>query len=332
MLQCLLHTSVGDKNCQPAKTAMDVIAMEVDAETEEGDDCEAAMVNLLECLLPDDLLVTIVQDHDIQAQWAAFPFLMQLFRAQDPEKIREYYTHSDRWEEIQDVHRQLWPGHGLPQILVSKHESKEDTAGQGVFLKHKSMPTSFAVSWLAWAVSNSKRMPPDRLRSQQFLRRLLTHVLAVAGTLRFNILRVGDRNASLAEVQVTSLNDQLNARALWTQAVHRSLQTTWNRKRLDENHPLESSDDRPSFIDVIIFGLDPKCQPANLWLKPLASTILAQTASWMDDNIARLAVSADERNQSRQKNRKLSKSINWLAMANLAMFLINENDPWFKKR
>ena len=32
--------------------------MEVDAENEEGDDCEAAMVNLLECLLPYDLLVS----------------------------------------------------------------------------------------------------------------------------------------------------------------------------------------------------------------------------------------------------------------------------------
>ena len=223
-------------------------------------------------------------------------FCWNLFSTQDEESIRSHFN--SKMSEIEDIHRNIWPDCEVPSLLRSKHGAQPQQGG--LYLKKLAMPTSFAFCWLVWAISKNKRMRPERDKSKKFARRLLKHVLAVAGTLHFQIKPVG-RNSQATAVQVSDRNSCVDSRCFWNAVLKGRIVPFWEAKRNDvADDDVTSTWDRPDWIDYILFSLDPKKGACTL-LQPVIWTILAQTALWVDNNVSRLALSTDDRRQNPSK-------------------------------
>lgn len=308
-------------------------AMDIEEGADEND--QAALVGLIECILPQDVLVTMVDPHGdtpdraIQAQWAVVPLMRRIFRAKNETKLHVLFT--EKFAEVQETHRELWPGFGPPKMLQSKHQratanSDSEAEPQIVYLKQKSVPTSMAMAWLAWGASKSRRMAEDRSRTLSYLKELLDHVLQRAGKLDFRVVKIGRPQDGETSVQVSAMNPYLNSRLLWTKSQDCRIVPTWELCRIDSKHAVSSGADRPHWLDIVAFAVDSKGGLAQRLLKPLAFTLLAQAASWMDDNMSRLALEASEFQRTGRKNRFQSKAANFLAMVQAANFLLQENE------
>ena len=292
---------------------------------------DSSLVPLLVCTLPDGLFITIIDEgKELQSQWWLVPLMSQIFSTKDSDALRDHF--GSKFPQFRKIHEEMWPGFELPPILLSKFESESsegNVAGphQPVFLRQKTVPTSVAMAMLGWAVSMGKRMPKERLKSQNFMRHLLTHVLTVAGTLSFDVVPVGKGLAGRT-IQISTLNDCLQFQDLWTTTFKGRIAPRWNfRKLAADDDQVTSNWDRPQWIDFILFSLDPTNTSAVDILKPLAFNILAQVASWMDGNMSKLAVTAESIDQIRQKTRRETMVLTNQVMRDAAMFLLHDNDP-----
>ena len=297
--------------------------MDVDEDDDGGHSRDANLVPLEIHSLPDGLWVTVIdRGQELQAQWDVMTFLLNLFSTQDEESIRSHFN--SKMSEIEDIHRNIWPDCEVPSLLRSKHGAQPQQGG--LYLKKLAMPTSFAICWLVWAISKNKRMRPERDKSKKFARRLLKHVLAVAGTLHFQIKPVG-RNSQATAVQVSDRNSCVDSRCFWNAVLKGRIVPFWEAKRNDvADDDVTSTWDRPDWIDYILFSLDPK-KGARTLLQPVIWTILAQTALWVDNNVSRLALSTDDRRQTRQKNQQEHLLVRNAVAIDAAVFLLFENDP-----
>ena len=291
---------------------------------------ESTLVNILECALPGETTVTILLDENVQSQWSVTSFLRNIFCTQDTDSLRQHFM--QKTDEIKDIHEKIWPGYTVPPMYMSRHDQAEssDIRGENLgptFLKTKTIPTSLAVSWLVWSVSKSKRREIDRVKSQKFLRNLLEHVLEAAGTLRFSVVAIGRPNARAQDVQISHRNDFFDHEKLWDNRVRGRIVRVWEEARLRQDSQITSNWDRPQWIDFVVFALDPKSGSAPQLLAPLAWSILAQTAEWMDNNMERLAVSSQSIRNSRQKNREETMRVTKSVLTSLAQFLLYENEP-----
>lgn len=296
----------------------------MDVDLDDGVDADFGKANLAKlcnCVLPSELLVTIVDDGvSGQCQWAVLPLMRQLFSTKREMKLRDNFR--DKESEVKDIHLLLWPGVIVPEPAISKHE-KEFEEGQSVFLKQKAMATSLAISWMTWAVSKAKRMPPDRAKSQVFLRSLLNHVLEVAGTLSLRVVRAGDGQE--ISMRVSTRNPFFQSGNLWTRAIRGSIVHRWESRRVDANEEqVTSSHDRPHWIDFILFACHPQAGCSHL-LMPLALQMLAQIAFWMDENMSRLALDVQVLQKNRQKNEFQSKFVLRQELTEAAEFMLREN-------
>ena len=299
--------------------------MDVDSDDDgvNADFGKANLAKLCHCVLPGELMVTIVDDGlSGQCQWAVLPLMRQLFSTKRDMKLRDNFR--GKGSEVKDIHLLLWPGVIVPESAISKHE-KEFEEGQAVFLKQKTMATSLAIAWMTWAVSKAKRMPPERARSQAFLRSLLNHVLEVAGTLSLRVVRAGQFDGQEISMRVSTRNPFFNSDNLWTRAIRGSIVHRWESRRVDENEEqVTSGHDRPHWIDFILFACDPHAGCSHL-LVPLALQMLAQIAFWMDENMSRLALDVQVLQQNRQKNEFQSKFVLRQELTEAAEFMLREN-------
>ena len=300
---------------------------------ENADIVDASLVPLLNCTLPNGLFVTIIDEgQELQSQWWLVPLMSQIFSTKDSESLRDHFT--SKFPQFRKIHEEMWPGFELPPILLSKFESEssegdKSVAGphQPVFLRQKTVPTSVAMAMLGWAVSKGKRMPKERLKSQDFMRQLLNHVLAVAGTLSFDVVPVG-KGLPGRTIRVSTLNDCLDFQDLWIVTLKGRIAPRWNfRKLAADDEQVTSNWDRPQWIDFILFSLDPTNTSAVDILRRPALNILAQVASWMDGNMSKLAVTAESIGQIRQKTRRETMVLTNQVMRDAAMFLLHDNDP-----
>lgn len=288
-------------------------------------DCQA--VPLLECTLPESLVVTVVDKcKQHQCQWEIWALPRCIFRTKDFDQLREYFR--KKKEEINDFHRSLWPGFPIPPLLRSKHDCDTDDTdqGQGVYLKHRTVPTSLAFPWMSWAVSRPRRMPQDRSKSQRLLRAFLEHVLEKAGTLTFRVKRIGHQLSRETTVQVTQREPCFDSTTLWTRPVHVRLQAVWEAQRTDrENVSVQSMLSHPHWADLILFGMDPN--GGARVIKPLSYTLFAQLAHWVDNptNMSSLALTAEEFEESRQKNRIQGMAVNRQALMEAILYALYEN-------
>lgn len=300
---------------------------------ENADIVDASLVPLLNCTLPNGLFVTIIDEgQELQSQWWLVPLMSQIFSTKDSESLRDHFT--SKFPQFRKIHEEMWPGFELPPILLSKFESEssegdKSVAGphQPVFLRQKTVPTSVAMAMLGWAVSKGKCMPKERLKSQDFMRQLLNHVLAVAGTLSFDVVPVG-KGLPGRTIRVSTLNDCLDFQDLWIVTLKGRIAPRWNfRKLAADDEQVTSNWDRPQWIDFILFSLDPTNTSAVDILRRPALNILAQVASWMDGNMSKLAVTAESIGQIRQKTRRETMVLTNQVMRDAAMFLLHDNDP-----
>ena len=301
-------------------------------DVDEGEnEAEATLVPLLVCRLPYDVFVTVIDNSkDVQAQWWVVPLMGQIFTTKNEDSLRDKM--SEKFEEFVGIHSEVWPGYTIPPLLKSKFESENhkrkygtDESKQPVYLRQKTVPTSIAIASLIWALSKPKRMHREREKGQQFMRGLLGHVLAVAGTLKFDIAPVGTKNARVKRVEISTRNEFFDSSDLWDGRLKGRIWPTWELQRLGKDPMISSNWDRPQWIDLILFCLDPSNNVPIL--KPVVFTILAQLAAWIDDNLSRLAVGADTLDQQRQKTRGGNAAITKDVLVKAATFLLFENEP-----
>ena len=248
------------------------------------------------------------------------------FSTQDEDRLREHFA--NKTGEIEDIHRKLWPGFEIPDNLVSKHGTEKHEAS--VYLKKKTMPTSICFCWLAWALEKERRMPAERTKTKAFARRFLKHVLQVAGSLQFNITTVGARGFQAAlgsVVQVSETNSCVDSKLLWNMNLKGRIAPTWEARRNDLSEDLSSVWNRPDWIDFIIFALDPRNKSVHTLLASVAWEFLAQTASWVDNNVSRLAVLTGDLLRERQKNRSENLAVKTAVAIEAAEFWLHRNDP-----
>ena len=297
-------------------------AMDIDEEESDGEECR--LIPLQSCILPCDLLVTII-DHgnEVQSHWAAIPLMRCLFRTSSTEKLTMAFKSKSL--EIVEVHKTMWPGFEPPKVLESKHAAGTE-AEQVIFLKQTSISISLAVSWMVWSISKTARMKEDIERCQTFLRTLLDHCLDIAGELEFKVKRVGTRDEMDSIARVTKFNPYFDSDSLWTSATGMRIAAAWERSRISEHIPVTSRCTAPQWVDLILFALQPKSSKESLLLKPLVLSILPQLTYRMDENMARLAISVEEFQRSKHKNQLQSTAANRLAMVDAAIFILHEND------
>ena len=298
--------------------------------TPDYEDDSASLVTILNCRLPRELLVTVVDGgREVQSQWEVQIFLSKLFTTSDEDSLRQHFINKSA--EIERIHQHIWPGVSVPALLKSKHEVMHPAENQirnnicgPVYLKRKTMPTSLAMSWLVWSVSKNKRMAVDRLKSQVFARELLSYALEKAGTWNFNIQTVGNSRAGIVTAQISTRNDCFDYRVLWEPKLKGRIVSLWESRRVAGG--LTSNWDRPQWIDFILFALDPTNSTVPQLLSSVACSLLAQVAFWMDTNIGKLAIDGDDIRQARQKNQREQKFVTQHAMIEAASFLLFEND------
>ena len=209
--------------------------MEVD---DDGEECLPSLAPLLECVLPRELIVTVVDSgKKYQSQWSVWPLLKLLFRTKSMDKLQSYYT--EKKNEVADYQRLFWPGFVVPECLVSKHEKdlqkKKGALNQDIYLKGRTVPTSLALSWIVWGIMKSKRMAEDRQRAREVLREILDHVLDKAGQFSFEIRQIG----ALKEhaISITAMNPHFDSELLWTKGIRGRLVFAWNQHKMDAKFP-----------------------------------------------------------------------------------------------
>ena len=134
---------------------------------------------------------------------------------------------------------------------------------------------------------------------REFLSQLIQHATTRAGTLSFQVKRVGSRVPSTATLEAHA--QSLAGVEIWSQTVSSRLKPVWAMERLQG---LVNSDfNRPTMADVICFALDLKGTIVSKLVRPLAMTLLAQLAIWVDENIQLLSLAAVAFHTAVEKNR-----------------------------
>lgn len=286
----------------------------------------AEVLTLTNYLIPGEpaIQVTAIPDNDLQCQWNLLELLKNLFKTTDSEALLGHFK--NRMGSVTDFHFRLWPGYVLPEILRTKHQTSDEVE-QKVFLKKKTVPTSIAFAWVVWAVGHTKRDISLRKKSWKFLAQLFEHSLEQAGRLGFRVKCVGDAGAPDRTCAVNMHNPTVSAQLLWKPAVQRQLLLEWESRRLDESHFISSVMDRPKLLDVIYFGLTVGGDAGNL-LTPLAETILAQFAGWLDEHFQVIALEVSGFQDSRLKNRLAKQDALTHALWEAINFFLHENDLW----
>ena len=287
--------------------------------------CQRAMVELHRSAVPGNPAIEVITlaSTSIQAQWSVVDLLSNLFQTKAEKKLLAHFT--DKRELVEDVHRAIWPGQDLPDLLVSKHEadSGESLADQSFFLKRKTVPTSLAFSWILWAVSHGKRLSSDKKLAIKFFHEFFTHAVGVGASLNFQICQVGTRE--LLTLEVTSQNSMLDSRYLWNRVIYARIVDEWNICRLNPESPITSYIGRPSFADLICFAFGAAAGAGRI-LQPLVLSMLAQFAKWVDENVRKLSVQAAGYIQKIEKNRMRHMTALTHSIAEAAQFYLNENE------
>ena len=265
----------------------------------------SGVVQLTKCLLPGNPAIEVTefcQQDDVQGQWNMQELLKNLFATQAPESIAAPWE--SKKEVVKEFHRFLWPGFPVPALMKTKHEQKvESDAAQICYLKKKTVPTSVAFAWVLWGISHPRRDLALRIKSWKFFVQLFEHALAEAGRLTFRVKCVGQRGALDKMVAVNIHNPTVFGRIVWTVSVGRQISYQWNVCRLDENNPISSTLERPKLADIICFGLNSANGMAGRLVRPLAHTLMAQFAAWVDEHLAVIALEVQGFHEAKQKNR-----------------------------
>ena len=115
--------------------------------------------------------------------------------------------------------------------------------------------------------------------------------------------------------------------------MERLLSFQWNMCRLDNDNFISSPLERPKILDIIWFGLNPANGNPGKLVRPLAHTLIAQFAAWVDEHFPVIALEVEGYQEARQKNRaaKLDalthavwKAIDWYLHDNV-FWLFSEN-------
>ena len=292
-----------------------------------------AGVSLFSVLLPGDPAISVVtaEGTDVQRQWVAGDLLLNLFSTSSVEKATAHCRDPEKTAQVAEFHREVFPGEAIPGLLLTKHEADQGFAkgqNQPFYLKEKTLPTTVAWSWIAWAVSYPRRQPPERKLANACFSGLVQHCLEGCGSLQFDMQAVGSREAVSREVRYPG--GTFSVDDVWGTAVRARLRPAW--KFLRDAGVLTSDFQRPSLADVILFGLQPKKNDqyarAYSLVRPLALSLLRQFVRLLDSRMPELSLESLAYRKGMEKNRARQQVALRLATTAAGMYYLFDNASW----
>lgn len=294
----------------------------------DGAPDSSGLVKLAKYLIPGNpaIEVTEIPKEDLQCQWNVVELLQNLVETKSHDKIYEMFK--ERNDSVAGFHHELWPGYPVPTTLKSKHD-EGDEGDQAVYLKKKTVATSTAIAWIMWGVSHPKRIAAHRRKAWDFFVQLFDHAVREAGRLTFRFKRVGEVGSTTETRMVINIhNPSVEGSSLWTEPIKLQLRFQWETCRLDDNVFLSSVIERPKVLDIIWFGLSHATGRFGEILRPLALTLVAQFAAWLDDHFQVVAIEVHGFSDTRLKNRTAKEDALKHALWKAIEFFLHENDIW----
>ena len=193
---------------------------------------------------------------------------------------------------MNETHRVLWPGFGIPKDLVPKHTKLKDfnEVEQKVWLRQNSIRTSVLFSLLVWALSSKRRTLGDRRKARNLMEELLMKLLLARNGLKLKLRRIGSPVWAEFHLPTTQL---LAPGAVWPAALalKAQLRDAWDLARLQKEPRVATSFDSPGLMDFIFFSFDNA--PSETWrmCQPLAQSLVAQICFAVDANVLSLGAS-----------------------------------------
>lgn len=99
-----------------------------------------------------------------QCLWLTSGIAANFFATGNLKRARQNLKSKSRQNGVQETHRKLWPGIGVPSIcpVPGAHQRVEEC-----------MPTSLLFAYIGLMISNEKRKREDRMRAHEFLKALI---------------------------------------------------------------------------------------------------------------------------------------------------------------
>eukprot|EP00439_Symbiodinium_sp_Y106_P021666 s155_g2.t1 len=287
------------------------------------------MVRISSVQLPANpgVVVFSITGADVEPQWTVKEVLQNICRTKSDDKLRVFYQTYK--EAAEDYHFRLFPGQPLPGILLSKHEATKQGIKQPVFLKPKTVPTTMVFAWMTWAFSNGNRSAEDRAKAFGLLSSLWNHSLKQAGSIELDVANVvtGVRTPH----KFGPLRPWVPGTHVWTRILAGRLRPKWDRLRLSGTY-ITSDFQRPSFLDLVFFGMDPLAGHEGSLVRPVAMLLLASFATWLNDpeNLVPLSIEDVSFQDAKAKTRLVEKQARLVMLMQAAFFYINENATWMQ--
>ena len=185
------------------------------------------------------------------------------------------------------MHNRIWPGLSLPSYVIPKQSSAtvSSDSQQVLWVSQSAVRTSLLVSFIAWAMTASKRSHEDRVRGKKLLEILLARLLASVGSICLRFQKYGLQ--SFQELSVGS-NQLLEGMSVWPvlERLRQQLKLKWDMMRCDTRTPraVTTFFDQPSLTDFLFFALDERAGVGHL-CGGMALSLFSQIAYLLDEHV-----------------------------------------------
>ena len=170
------------------------------------------------------------------------------------------------WEDIQDTHRQIWPGQPVPS---KKTKDRENLV----------VPTSVVFAILVWAVSAPRRSPSSRERASTMFASLMRRCVEYGVTITFPVF---DDSGAFESLRHADLDPDHFTVNFWTDSLSKVAALTWDMELQNPKLSVPTTPrDAASLSDLVLWALKPvpiNCKNETLKKCKKTLTVTALTA------------------------------------------------------
>lgn len=234
-----------------------------------------------------DTRLNIFLSSDGQCEWPTQACMGLVMETKVPRKRSEGFFANKA--QAAEVHRLIWPGVAVPNLLSSKHaRSTACIPAERLFwAKEATMPTSIFMSFLAWGMWSSRRQLPSRTAATMGFSQVCKKLWASIPVCILKHRRLGDGVWVELEVDSTML---VPSSSLWTPDVYTSdLGDLWDGDFTSKPW-ITTSGQQISLADFVCFALDPKHRGVmRNELQSCAFCLMSQIAALLDTSAQQMA-------------------------------------------
>ena len=155
------------------------------------------------------------------------------------------------WQDIQDVHKELWPGQAVPARTYWEHELHCS--------KQPVVPTSLFIALVVWSVCAPKRSEDSRRTAEEFLAALFKRAAQNGFPVSFQKFEA-DGSCTRCDTFV----DSSLVIDCWTDSMSTAMAIHWDSQVLSGLPHPKSSRTQTSVQDFVVWALRPVAKRANI--------------------------------------------------------------------